>query len=346
MSKIKLPITRYYGSKRKLVDLIWNELEKRDLKFDSVLDIFGGSGIFSYYAKMKGKKVYYNDIFLFNQIIGRALIENDKNHLSNEDIDFILKKDESYFYDDIIEKNFEGIYYTNEENAQLDIIVQNITRLSKNKQDSAYYILFQSCLIKRPYNLFHRKNLNLRTNFTGGGFGNKITWERSFKELFYKFNEELDQFVFSNGFKNKSYNYSALKCVKKADLVYIDPPYFKKDNHVPYHSKYHFLEGIANYQKITQNIDLSKKHKEIILNKSTEFETKSLFLRDLEVLFEKHKKSILAVSYRSNGVPTILEIEDVMNKYKNNVFAISLKKYSYALNKKDSENYEYLILGF
>ena len=34
---------------------------------------------------------------------------------------------------------------------------------NEKKQALAYFALFQSCIIKRPYNLFHRKNLYVRT---------------------------------------------------------------------------------------------------------------------------------------------------------------------------------------
>jgi adenine-specific DNA-methyltransferase len=346
MSKIKLPITRYYGSKRKLVELIWSELETLDLQFDTVLDIFGGSGIFSYFSKLKGKSVYYNDIFSFNYIIGKALIQNEINLLTDEDVDSLLTMDPTVNYKKTVAENFYDIYFTAEENTQLDIVVQNIQRLVPEKKDSAYYILFQSCLIKRPYNLFHRKNLNLRTNFNGGGFGNKVTWERPFEELFNKFNKELNEFVFCNGRENFSLNTSALECEVRADLVYIDPPYFKTNSHVPYHSKYHFLEGLANYDLIPDKIDLTKKHKEIMINKSTEFESKLTFLQDLGMLFQNHQNSILVVSYRSNGVPTIEQIELLMKQYKERVISISLKKYNYVLNSKGSENYEFLIIGY
>ena len=42
---MKLPVTRYYGSKRKLVDKIWAILEQEGVEFDSFLDLFGGTGI-------------------------------------------------------------------------------------------------------------------------------------------------------------------------------------------------------------------------------------------------------------------------------------------------------------
>ncbi|TDP58859.1 DNA adenine methylase [Flavobacterium dankookense] len=346
MPKINLPVTRYYGSKRKLVDLIWSELENINVEFNSVLDVFGGSGIFSYYSKLRGKSVIYNDIFLFNQIIGEALIQNNSNELSEEDVHNLLIREPNRIYQNYIAENFHDIYFTDEENYQIDTVIQNIGFLPIERRASAYYLLFQSCLIKRPYNLFHRKNLNLRTNFNGGGFGNKVTWERPFKELFLKFNSELNKYVFDNGQNNISLNHSALQCNLQADLVYIDPPYFRSVNHVPYHSKYHFLEGLANYNLIPENIDHTKLHREINLNKSNEFENKNTFLNDLEELIEMHQNSIIAISYRSNGVPTIAEIESLLNQYKNNVRAINLKKYSYALNSKGSENYEFLILGF
>ena len=123
---------------------------------------------------------------------------------------------------------------------------------------SAYYILFQSCIIKRPYNLFHRKNLNMRVNFKGGSFGNKITWERSFEELFLRFNLELNKYSFDNKHHNYAVNTSALNCTESANLVYIDPPYFKNNSNVTYHSKYHFLEGLANYDQLGNFIDYTK----------------------------------------------------------------------------------------
>lgn len=40
-----LPTTRYYGSKRRLVEQIWETLQDNNVEFDSVLDLFGGTGI-------------------------------------------------------------------------------------------------------------------------------------------------------------------------------------------------------------------------------------------------------------------------------------------------------------
>lgn len=349
MPEIELPITRYYGSKRKLVDRIWNEIERLNLEFDSVLDVFGGTGIFSYYSKIKGKRVIYNDIFRFNSLIGKKLVEDSTNDLTYDEAVALLSPQPGIAYDNVVQRNFSGIYYTDSENQQIDIFIQNANMLDDpNKKLSAYYIIFQSCIIKRPYNLFHRNNLNMRTGYNGGGFGNKITWERSFEELFSRFIAELDQFTFDNGRDNLVTNFSALDCHEVADLVYIDPPYFSlKGSHTTYHSKYHFLEGLAHYEEIEAHINNQKKNKEIEINNSNEFERGASFLTELEELILMHQNSHIVISYRNNGKPSIQEIEDLMVRCKPNhkVYTINLGVYGYALSKSNLTNSEYLIIG-
>src|SRR3989338_9508671 len=83
-----LPSTRYQGSKYKILD--WIDFYTKDLKFDSVLDAFGGTGCVSYMYKQKGKQVFYNDSLKFNHYIGRAIIENSGVLLDDNDVNLIL----------------------------------------------------------------------------------------------------------------------------------------------------------------------------------------------------------------------------------------------------------------
>ncbi|WP_313261356.1 DNA adenine methylase [Sphingobacterium sp.] len=349
MSEIKLPITRYYGSKRKLVERIWNEIENLGLEFDSVLDLFGGSAIFSYYSKAKGKQVIYNDIFSFNTAIGKKLIQHNTNELCYDEAVSLLEPQHGYFYKSIVQESFQGIYFTDEENEQIDIFIQNANLLeNENKRLSAYYILFQSCIIKRPYNLFHRNNLSMRLNYNGGTFGNKKTWERSFEELFSRFVRELDEFTFDNGHSNFALNFNAVECLETADLVYIDPPYFSSSrNHTTYHSKYHFLEGLANYDQIPEHINYTKNNKEITINKSDKFEKSATFLVELEQVILQHNESIIVISYRNNGIPTVQSIKNLLKQCRpeRKVLTVDLGRYGYALNKGNQFNNEYLIIG-
>ncbi|MEC4117147.1 DNA adenine methylase [Myroides phaeus] len=350
MPNIKLPVTRYYGSKRKLIKKIWDTIDSLDLNFNSILDAFGGTGMFSYYAKVKGKSLIYNDIFKFNSIIANALIGNKKNELTYDEAIKLLLPVKGRKYKNTISKYFKDIYFTDEENEQIDIYFQNIKDLKdENKILSAYYILFQSCIIKRPYNLFHRNNLNMRLNYSGGSFGNKKTWERTFPELFDRFIIELNTFTFDNGQNIVISNSSALNCNYNADLIYIDPPYFSnKGHHTTYHSKYHFLEGLANYELINEDyIDFDKKNREILINKNVEFEKANHFLQDLNNLLLRHINSHIVISYRNNGIPQIENIAEVVANHKGfeNVRVFDLGNYGYALNKNNNVNNEFLIVG-
>ena len=82
------PTTRYQGSKLKIVNWIWEELS--DLKFNSVIDVMGGTSSVSYKLKQQNKQIIFNDVLRFNFHIGRALIENSKTTLSKSDIDQLI----------------------------------------------------------------------------------------------------------------------------------------------------------------------------------------------------------------------------------------------------------------
>lgn len=343
---MRLPVTRYYGSKRKLVESIWSALEEHNIQFESVLDLFGGTGILSYYMLSKGKQVIYNDIFLFNCKLAEALLNTPRYTFEEDDAINLFNTIDGKKYKEVIQKNFEGIYYTSEENEIIDIVTQNIQSLPYNMQASAYYILMQSCMIKRPFNLFHRNNLNLRLNHTKSKFGNKVTWEKTFQDLFIKFTKELNEFQFLEQQPIQILNSSALNCNAQADLVYIDPPYFNnKGQVVSYHSRYHFLEGLVNYDKIEEHIDLNKKNKEILIKKNKEFECKQTFLDELDILIEKYQDSIIVLSYTSNGYPTMEDLQEVMGRHKENVELVSLGKHSFALNRDNKGREEVLVIG-
>ena len=344
---MRLPVTRYYGSKRKLVDKIWEALQEQQVQFNSVLDVFGGTGIVSYYMLKKGKQVFYNDILSFNCVNAEALMQSPKGVLTVEEAMSLIWPLDEVDYQHIISENFGDVYFLDRENEQIDIIVQNIQRLAPEKQASAYYILFQSCMIKRPFNIFHRKNLNLRTNYQDSKFGNKVTWEQPFEQLFVKFAKELQEFQFEELPDFEISNQSALNCNIQADLVYIDTPYFTKrnGNSITYHNRYHFLEGLLHYEEIPVLIDNNKVNKEIVLGKNMEFECSRQYLQDLSSLLEKHRGSTIALSYTTSGYPSIDELEELVRRYKPLTHVCYLGKHSFALNRNNRERQEVLIIG-
>ena len=341
-----LPVTRYYGSKRKLVEKIWEELKNRHIEFRSFLDVFGGTGIMSYNMASHGKDVVYNDIFTFNCKIAEALLATQRGVFSSEVATQLLLPIEGREYQHYIEDIFRGVYYTDEENIIIDTAAQNIMHLPQQQQASAYYVLFQACLIKRPFNLFHRRNLNLRENHVKSNFGNYVTWEKSFDMLFRQFTEELNQFQFLQMPNVEIVNHSALECPNTADLVYIDTPYFnKKSNAVSYHARYHFLEGLVFYNDIPANVNYNKANREIQIHNSAEFETKSNYLIDLNELLDHYPDSTIVMSYTSEGYPSIEELEVQLRRHKQHVEVIYFGQYNFALNRSNKNRQEVLFIA-
>lgn len=343
--KNKFPSTRYQGSKAKFADWIWYELSK--IEFHSMLDAFGGTGSIAYKMKDNGKSVAYNDILPFNSIIGKALIENSFNsfeRLMPEDIDFILTEHATITYPTFIADNFKDIYYTDEENHWLDVIRYNISQLENEyKRALAWFALFQACIIKRPYNLFHRKNLYVRMSEIERSFGNKKTWDTPFETHFRTFVKEANQAVFDNGERCVSFNSDALELENNYDLIYIDTPYLNdKGVGVDYADFYHFLNGLVNYETWEQLIDYKSKHLRLRREYSI-WNDKSHIVEGFERLIDHFQQSILAFSYRSNGIPSIDEILSLLNQRGRRTTVHYSRDIKYALS--DTKSKEVLIVS-
>ena len=337
------PTTRYQGSKLKLLSWIWQNISH--LEFNSVLEAFGGTGCVSYMMKARGKEVTFNDYLRFNQIMAQALIENNDVRLESEDIEFILRKDKAVKYDNLIERTFEEIFFTGDENALLDVVAQNIPRLEDEyKRALAYYALFQTCIIKRPYNLFHRANLYIRTAEVKRSFGNKVTWDTPFEQHFRTFIAEANEAVFASNKKCRAVCADALDVEGHYDLVYIDTPYITKSKvGVNYLDFYHFLEGMTDYPKWEQRIDYSKKHRPLKGARSAWSDPKKTF-EAFEKLFAKYKNSTLVISYRSDGIPSENELVQLLKAYKADVQQVQYGQYKYVLST-NTESKEILLIG-
>jgi adenine-specific DNA-methyltransferase len=328
------PSTRYQGSKRTLVDWIWANV--CHMQFESVLDVFGGTGAVSHMFKNAGKKVVYNDLLAFNRSIGLALIENSREILTDTEIACVLRAQGSVAYPNFIETTFKGIYFTDEENAWLDRVVYNIDHLLENpyKQALARFALFQACIIKRPYNLFHRANLYMRTAKVRRSFGNKTTWDTPFEAHFRAFVAEANHSVFDNGQQNCVMQVDALITPTNNDLVYIDPPYLNhKGDGVDYRDFYHFLEGLADYTHWHEHIDYGSKHRRLQPVKSV-WASADTIVDAFDEVIKRHRNSILVISYRDDGIPSKAHLKDILLKHKPKVYeATQPKKYALAHRK-------------
>lgn len=331
----KFPSTRYQGCKQKFTDWIWDSV--KDIPFHSVLDAFGGTGSVSFRLKEEGKEVTYNDILPFNHIIGRALIENEGTVLDDYEVEMLLHRQQDVSYPDFIERTFKDIYFTDEENRWLDVVSTNIRQMNDvYKQAIAYFALFQSCIIKRPYNLFHRKNLYVRLQDVSRSFGNKKTWDTPFETHFRKFVKEANNSVFNNGECCRSMNRNVFDIERKYDFVYIDTPYLnEKGVGVDYADFYHFLNGIVDYENWSSQIDYSSKHLRLYRHPNVWNNSETIY-RAFEQLFYQFRQSTMAISYRSNGIPTINELVGMLKRLGKNVRIFQTGDIKYVLSTRQS----------
>jgi adenine-specific DNA-methyltransferase len=339
----QFPSTRYQGSKTKLAPWIWEQIA--DLNFTTCLDAFGGTGVVAYRLKQEGKQVTYNDLLRFNHTIGLALIENDRVRLSSEDIDGLLQRHAEIEYPSFVQDNFSGIYFTDKENAWIDLTITNIRQLEDPYRSAlAFFALCQACIIKRPYNLFHRKNLYIRLAEVDRSFGNKTTWDTPFDEWFRIFIQEANQAVFDNGQPNRALNVDAVDVPGEFDLVYIDPPYISKRGvAVDYLDFYHFLEGLTMYDEWSQHLDYGSKHRRL-KPQSSEWTDKVRIRAAFDRLFKRYQNSIIIVSYRSDGIPSEPELTSLLQQYKRHVRVEHFGQYKYVLST-NSESQEMLLMG-
>ena len=308
------PQTRYQGSKYKLLPFLYEHISK--LQFNSALDLFSGTSSVSYLFKSLNKQVYSNDFMPFNAQISKSFIENNSITLSNDDILFLLNKHSHISYQNFISQTFKDCYYLDAENEWLDITVQNILALENPyKKALAFWAIYQSCLIKRPYNLFHRKNLHIRTADVKRSFGNKTTWDKPFDLCFKKFIQEANNVVFDNHQKNLSLS--------------------------TYSDFYHFLNGLTDYHHWHQKINYQSKnfsfHKEYSI-----WEDKKNIFSGFQSIFKNFQPSTLVISYRNDGIPSIDDIITELHKYYSDISTQSLN-HQYVLSSKKTQ--EILIIA-
>jgi DNA adenine methylase len=333
------PPTRFMGSKSKLLSEIWSVAS--NFKFESVLDLFSGSGIVGYMFKSQGKRVISNDYMAMSAIFAKAMIENNKTTLSIDEAKQLLieKKPSDHF----VENTFKGLYFADKENQLIDTLRTNIWSLdNKYKQAIAMTALIRACMKKRPRGIF---------TYTGERYNDgrrdlMISMEQQFLEAVGAVNLA----IFDNEKDNLSIQGDAMSVPEDyPDLVYLDPPYYTPLSDNEYVRRYHFVEGLARDWKGVEIQEHTKTKK--FKSYPTPFSTKNGAAEAFDKLFQKYRNSILIVSYSSNSIPTQEEMIALIKQYKEHVEVVPID-YTYSFgNQKTAKTHrnsvqEFLFVGF
>lgn len=333
------PPTRFMGSKRKLLGEIWNVASR--FEFDSVVDLFSGSGIVGYMFKSHGKTVISNDYMAMSATFTKAMVENNTVTLPIAEAEKLLIKQGEV--DHFVSDTFKDLYYTDEENELIDILRANISAMDDQyKKAIAMTALIRACTKKRPRGIF---------TYTGHRYDDgRKDLQKTLSQQFLEAVEAVNNAVFDNHKANKSVNGDAMALeVEKPDLVYIDPPYYSPLSDNEYVRRYHFIEGLARDWKGVEIQEHTKTKK--FKSYPTPFSTKNGAYEAFDKLFSKFSDSILIVSYSSNSLPTQEDMVALMKKNKEHVEVVPVD-YKYAFgNQADAKTHrnsvqEYLFIGY
>lgn len=333
------PPTRFMGSKSKLLSQIWAIASQ--FEFETAVDLFSGSGIVGYMFKAQGKSVISNDYMAMSATFTKAMIENSHVTLSEREAkELLAKKKES---DHFVATTFKDLYYTDAENELIDILRTNIAGIKDSyKRAIAMTALIRACTKKRPRGIF---------TYTGNRYNDgRKDLQKSLEQQFLEAVEAVNAAVFDNGMSCLSKHGDAMELrADKADLVYMDPPYYSPLSDNEYVRRYHFVEGLARDWKGVeiQEHTQTKKFKSY----PTPFSTRKGAADAFDKLFKKFANSILIVSYSSNSLPTQDEMLEIMARYKKHVEVIPVDyKYSFG-NQGEAKTHrnsvqEYLFVGY
>ena len=331
------PGTRYMGSKEKLLPALYETFQ--ELEFDSALDLMSGTGVVSYLLKSMQKEVISNDYMHMNHVIAQTLIKNNSSKMTTTQARELIKPNlKSRF----VTEKFDGLYYDKDDSEMIDNIRNNINELSNSAQRNiALTALIRSCIKKRPRGIFAYTGLR----YNDGRKDLKL----SLNEHFLLNIELINKAIFTNKRKNQAINKDCLEVNHKADLVYIDPPYFSPLSDNEYVRRYHFVEGIArNWKDVEwQTSTKTKKFKSY----PSPFSKLESTIEAFEFLIKKHSESHIVISYSSNALPKKDVILKILKKnkkraYVNSVdYRYSFSNQNFAKDKIKNKVSEYIFVG-
>lgn len=334
----RYPQLRFMGSKYRL--LPWIHKIVAELRFDTAIDAFAGSGCVGYLFKAMGKQVIANDFLNLSATVAKALIENPGRQLSAASLERLLTYDAKHKH--FIERTFSGIFYTPEDLRFLDQVSWNIRKL-RNPYERAIAIaaLIRSCAKRQPRGVF--TVAGDPEHYKDGRRDLKLSLKEHFLEQAAAYNEA----VFDNGRGNRAQRGDIFEWqAEPADLVYMDPPYVPRADDNCYVKRYHFLEGLSCYWQGLTILEDSMVKK--IEKPFTPFSYRRTAIEAFERLFRQFADSTLVLSYSSNGYPDLAELVRLMRRHKRSVEVYSrAHRYHFGTHEavKRAEVQEYLLIG-
>ncbi|MCM1175191.1 MAG: DNA adenine methylase [Blautia sp.] len=315
----------FLGNKRQLEDFLMDNLAPYISNGKVFFDLFCGSGSVSLMIKKRGMNVIANDFMYFSSIMTKAVLENNCEPqfsrlkkllgLGQEDpygqiINFLnsIDGEEGFIYSHYspASRNLdkvERMYFTEENARKIDAIRKQITIWDKELLPEERALLISDLL----------DAVSDVSNIAGTyGCYMKYWKEKALGELTLC-KRKIVMPMKEQHFLTLNKNANDVIGDYDVDIIYIDPPYTKRQ----YSAYYHMLETIAlnDYPAISGKTGLRNWQQ-----KSSDYCYKRKAGKALEDLLKKAKGRYFIMSYNNEGQINHSDILSIMNGYGKVIF--------------------------
>ncbi len=287
------PLGGYIGCKQKIVEWIMENIPEES---GWGLDAFSGSSVVGYNMKEKGMKVWTNDALLYPYHQARALVQNSKEKLSDDEIKALGSLNGKAGY---ITEIYNGVFLSPGILQYMDSVREKLEELDGFKRDIALAALCKLAIRAKSHGRFSGKGVELTPE----------KFKESYPELLGAYNDLIIE-----GDECEAHNENIFDLLPKfeGDFVYYDPPYVTEFSNTRYDRDYNFLEVVCigpevellseEEQKKTRKVDVAG-----------DFITKGTAVEWFERLFEASKGiPFWILSYPDHSIPTDTELKKMI----------------------------------
>ena len=324
---------RYIGSKKSLLAEIERIIDENIKDAEVFCDIFSGTACVGNYFKKK-YKILSNDILYFSYCIQKAVIETnfmpEFKRVGFNPIEYFNNLSEKELLHLPQEKRFctnnysplgNRMYLSEKNGVKIDFIRNKIEEWRGKSliNESEYFYLITVLIEAIPF----------ISNISGTyGAYNKFWDKRSLNDLILKEPE-----IFNNEKENKAFNENSNDLIKKieGDILYVDPPYNKRQ----YSSNYHLLETVAKYDNPTLKGVTGLREND----KKSDYCKKNSVLKSFEDLISNAQFKHILVSYSTEGLMGVNDIEVILKKYGKDykMYEIEYRRFKSRETKSDDD---------
>jgi adenine-specific DNA methylase len=344
----------YVGNKRKLVVDIALALEKHEIKFESMIDLFSGSSVVGLFFKMIGKQVFSNDLLTSSFFNAKVFVENEDTLLTPADIRFLCDNPHAgrgTFVQTHYAERFmpEEARFLDNYRGNIDLLAERVLKRKLDTPSDAE-MLQRTAEAKRAAAFVLIEHYVLSQCFLGGRLnkgqvlaelGHRIDHKRnSGNEMRFQL-PELPRFVKGGSVGDSAaFNMDAEEFLQKApiphvDLLYLDPPYGSSQS--DYASMFAWCEEYI-YGKKLEELPHIQNAKKFVQKKDYENHFRSL-------LSECERFPTWAVSFNDDSFTDCDGIVAILKDYKKNV-TVEKIEYQYKYRKdENTSGVEYLLIA-